>query len=339
MRNIKNAEIDPPPKDETIDVQVQVRAEVWYIDGNEYVKLSEKSPYSESVAVRIYNNPKPKLSYIISPKTLYIDDAGVLSISIECTNEGGKAGGYSTISVSFPDLTEESDTKRIGVSHNFYGPKGYTKKVAHGETIWKFNGNDKVPRMSQSTAEYVLVEGGTTDSGQWNPNEKHHLDISYRPVEKDVGEFDIYIRATFSSLISASDHAIMFTTPSASETKDQQNFCAYHETVEIKQHPKLCLDPSDAIINFDDLDEGARYTKQIKVTNCGGGVLNWGVEEELHWATFSMSKSFLNAGESAYLTIEIDTTGLTQGKHYDGEFRIVSNDYNPYRHIQFYVNN
>jgi hypothetical protein len=130
----------------------------------------------------------------------------------------------------------------------------------------------------------------------------------------------------------------MFTTPSASETKDQQNFCVYHETVEIKQHPKLCLDPSDAIINFGDLDEGARYTKKIKVTNCGGGVLNWGVEEELHWATFSMSKSFLNAGESAYLTVEIDTTGLTQGKHYDGEFRIVSNDYSPYRHIQFYVN-
>lgn len=182
---------------------------------------------SDTIGVTVIERPEPDLTYTLSNSSINLGDSAV--ITVECTNRGGKANEFSTISLSFPELGEVDDDEQVDIiSHDFHVPKCYIQKVLAEDTVWSINDND-IPITKETSAEYLLVEGGTSRRNAWDAGERHHIEVLVTPEQP--GEFDVYIRATFTSLNDAGNVRQLFNDPVISDDKDQQNYAVYHERI------------------------------------------------------------------------------------------------------------
>ncbi len=355
MRNLVDVPLDTLTSDKNIFVRIRVRSNLvgdWIFDpfGMGYQKETDWSR-SDTIAVKVVRKPEPTLAYTASRDSINLGES--ITIRAEGGNIGGKANEYSTISVSFPDLRGRDDARQVSVGdNNFYKPRYYTQTISPGDKIWKFN-DGGIPTTKESTAQYVVVEGGSSEGVNWDAGETHFMDVQVTP--KEVGEFDIYLRVTLTSLTEAADFRQMFTNPVYSDQKDQQNFLVYHKTITVKEKPpELEVEPSDYYIDFGNVDKGNKLSKKFRINsrNQAGDteILSWSIEEKktlndggkegISWASFSPSSGSLNKGRSADLNIEIDTNNeeIKQGHRYDATFYIASNGGGSGHQIKFYVN-
>ena len=89
--------------------------------------------------------------------------------------------------------------------------------------------------------------------------------------------------------------------------------------------PLLCTNPDPPSHDFGSVPEGQTRTWTFYVTNCGGGTLEWTVNDNQDWITVSPTSGSATT-ETDTVTVTIDTTGLTAGATHEGTVTVGSND-------------
>lgn len=87
------------------------------------------------------------------------------------------------------------------------------------------------------------------------------------------------------------------------------------------QRPVLAVDPLS--IDFE-LEEGESGEKELRISNDGGGVLEWEVSADESWITLSPE----NGINSGTVTVTVDTADLSPEEEYEGTITIESNGEN-----------
>jgi len=78
--------------------------------------------------------------------------------------------------------------------------------------------------------------------------------------------------------------------------------------------PILCIDPDPPSHDFGNMTEGKVISWTFNITNCGGGELIWNVSDDKPWISVSPASGSTTT-ETEHVTVTIDTTGLSIGKH------------------------
>lgn len=88
------------------------------------------------------------------------------------------------------------------------------------------------------------------------------------------------------------------------------------------QTPLLSISPDPFSINLGSIEAGESITKDLIISNAGGGTLTWRIHDDQSWITTTPSGINDNFG---IVTVNINTAGLNPGS-YHGTVTITSND-------------
>ncbi|MGB9956439.1 CARDB domain-containing protein [Haloferax prahovense] len=180
-------------------------------------------------------------TYIKAPDEVTVGES--FTISVRGENEGGPAGSYSTITMSFPSFDQSSDDAQItNVQHDF-DTNGYSSVYTAGDTITEKDGD-------QRTASYALVEAGKTGEGTWDGSYTEH-ELSAEITPEQTGTFVIYVRVTMPD---DGDSSQKFNWPTSSSYTDQQEYTVHRVTVDVKS-PQGDLDVTAEDRNGYDVDD------------------------------------------------------------------------------------
>ncbi|RLG55505.1 MAG: hypothetical protein DRN95_07785, partial [Candidatus Hydrothermarchaeota archaeon] len=92
--------------------------------------------------------------------------------------------------------------------------------------------------------------------------------------------------------------------------------------IEGSNNPQLYVHPT--LHNFGTMDKGQTASWTFYIENSGGGTLSWNVNESLSWVTSISPSSGTTTTETDSVTVNIDTSSLSQGQHYDGYLSVTS---------------
>nr|WP_269430194.1 PKD domain-containing protein [Methanosarcina siciliae] len=90
---------------------------------------------------------------------------------------------------------------------------------------------------------------------------------------------------------------------------------------DLSELPILALSPDPHSLSFN-LSKGKSDSKELQITNEGGGILNWNVSEHETWIKLSQE----SGTDTGTVTVTVDTDDLSPGKEYDGTITITSNE-------------
>ncbi len=169
------------------------------------------------VAGQTNEDPDPVMQ-VDAPDQVTVGETFELSVWAE--NRGGDAGAYSTITVSSPSFTGSSGGAR------FESPQSgldYVSRISQGEEIYDDSGN-------AMTAQYALLEAGTTGNSEWGSNEEQSLSADV--TAQEAGEIVFYVRTTLSD---DADNTQKFTTPWNGDTEDQQGFEVRRIVIDVQE--------------------------------------------------------------------------------------------------------
>jgi len=194
-------------------------------------------------------DPAPTLESVDVPNEVTLGES--FTITVEATNIGGPAGSYSTITLSSPTLDSQSDEGQGSLTdHNL----DYGTVKGPGETIYTKSGN-------QITADYVLVEAGTTESNQWGS--ERSITVEFTPEE--TGSFLINVRSTLTD----DDSSDQFTAPSQSTTSDQQRYSVEQYEVDVREEADIDARFVDTTVDNGEYERGDTVDATVTVENTG----------------------------------------------------------------------
>ena len=190
--------------------------------------------------------PSPEQS-IDAPDTVTVGET--FSLSVRAENDGGRAGHYSTISISSPSFTDGDRFTDISTDLD------YTASESRGDEIYDRDG-DRI------TAEYALVEAGTNGNTYWESGERNRLSVQITP--QDTGTLVFYVRTT---LTDDADSLQKYTAPSSSHTYDQQGFMVRRIEVDVRSATSASID--DFSVDRGTYQRGDTVRGQTRVINTG----------------------------------------------------------------------
>lgn len=161
----------------------------------------------EASAIAVGHAPEPNLVDVDAPDSITIGESFEMTVSAR--NDGARAGHWSTLSVSSPNLDEYDDGSRIEIASQ---DLDYQTVAVRGEEIRTLQG-------TTTNAEYALAEAGTDGDAYWGGGERHQLSVEFTPEE--TGTFVVYVRATMTDEDDASEK---FNDPASASTSDQQSY-------------------------------------------------------------------------------------------------------------------
>ena len=162
--------------------------------------------------------PAPTLDGVDIPDEVTVDES--FEVVVDASNDGGRAGAYSTITVSSPDLDESGDGSQVTVTDDF--DHSYSAVSDAGDEIFDKNGDSL-------SAEYALAEAGTVQDTFWDSGESRSFAAEITPEE--TGTLEINVRTT---LIDDEDSSEKYTAPS-SGPEDQQGYTVRQYEVAVKE--------------------------------------------------------------------------------------------------------
>ncbi|WP_276302260.1 InlB B-repeat-containing protein [Halorussus lipolyticus] len=164
-----------------------------------------------------YQDPDPNIS-VSAPSEVTVGEQ--FTIQVDGANFGGRAGKYSTISVSFPGHATDSHVNSIYTDLSFE----LTREA--GDTIYdKYGG--------EMTADYALAEAGVGGSSGWDAGSDNQLSVTVTPQE--TGTFVFYTRVT---LTDDENPDRKFNAPEYGDTTDQQGFEVARFEVDVRANER-----------------------------------------------------------------------------------------------------
>lgn len=164
------------------------------------------------------NPPSPQIIDLDVPESATAGET--FTVSVTATNGGGRAGNWSTISVSSPTLDDAGDHRLVSITHEDFSE--WDGVVPKGDPVIDIDGNRR-------DAQYVIIEAGTDDNSYWESGSEHRLDVEFTP--ENVGQIVVDVRVTMTA---ESDATAKYTSPVSSEYTDQQGYPVRRYRVKVK---------------------------------------------------------------------------------------------------------
>ncbi|MDB9281437.1 NEW3 domain-containing protein [Halorubrum ezzemoulense] len=196
--------------------------------------------------------PAPTLDGVDIPDEVTVGES--FEVVVDASNDGGRAGAYSTITVSSPDLDESGDGSQVTVTDDF--DHSYSAVSDAGDEIFDKNGDSL-------SAEYALAEAGTVQDTFWDSGESRSFAAEITPEE--TGTLEINVRTT---LIDDEDSSEKYTAPS-SGPEDQQGYTVRQYEVEVKEETEISAEIEDVDPPSGDYTPGEDATAETTVRNTG----------------------------------------------------------------------
>lgn len=210
-------------------------------------------------------SPDPTLLDVSAPSEITIGES--FTVRIDAENRGGRAGHWSTISVSAPSLDEGDDDAQIDVTDAT--DHAYSSVFTAGSEVYNKYG-DKI------TTNYALVEVGTNAETYWGANNERSVSIQFTPEE--TGTFVFYVRLTFTEDTDSSEKV---THPYSSDWTDQQDYYVLRYEVDVREKPNI----DASIVDFD--QDGGSYHHGDEV-DASTTVKNTGNREHTFFVGYSV---------------------------------------------------
>ncbi|WP_134668503.1 InlB B-repeat-containing protein [Halorussus marinus] len=157
-------------------------------------------------------DPEPEMS-VDAPDRVTVGDT--FDIAVEAENDGGRAGQFSTITVSSPSFSEGDRFDDLSTSLD------YKARFDAGEEVYDKDG-DRI------TAEYALAEAGTPGDSYWEGSAEHSF--STEITAEETGTLVFYVRTTLSG---DEDPDRKFNAPESPDAYDTQDFGVRRVEVEV----------------------------------------------------------------------------------------------------------
>jgi len=197
-------------------------------------------------------SPAPTLDDVDIPDEVTVGES--FEVVVDASNDGGRAGAYSTITVSSPDLDESGDGSQVTVTDDF--DHSYSAVSDAGDEIFDKNGDSL-------SAEYALAEAGTVQDTFWDSGESRSFAAEITPEE--TGTLEINVRTT---LIDDEDSSEKYTAPS-SGPEDQQGYTVRQYEVEVKEETEISAEIEDIDPPSGDYTPGEDATAETTIRNTG----------------------------------------------------------------------
>jgi uncharacterized membrane protein len=165
--------------------------------------------------------PDPSIDDVDVPDEITLGES--FEIEVEADNDGGRAGHYSTVSVSSPNLDDSGDDSQLSVTDDY--DHAYSTVRDRGERIFDKSGD-------RTTADYALAEAGSTSETYWDGGESRDFAAQFTPEE--AGTFVVYVRATHTD----DDSGQVFNDPNYGVV-DQQDYAVERYEVEVKEEVRI----------------------------------------------------------------------------------------------------
>jgi hypothetical protein len=159
------------------------------------------------------DDPVPEMSVNV-PDRVTVGDT--FDVTVEAENEGGRAGEFSTITISSPSFSEGNRFDDLSTSLD------YKSRFDAGDDVYDKDG-DRI------TAEYALAEAGTKGDSYWESGAEHSFSTEITAGE--TGTLVFYIRTTFTD---DDDPDRKFTAPESPDAYDTQDFGVKRVEVEVE---------------------------------------------------------------------------------------------------------
>ncbi|OYR67064.1 hypothetical protein DJ79_09800 [Halorubrum ezzemoulense] len=197
-------------------------------------------------------SPAPTLDDVEIPDEVTVGES--FEVVVDASNDGGRAGAYSTITVSSPDLDDSGDGSQVTVTDDF--DHSYSTVSDAGDEIYDKNGDS-------ITAEYALAEAGTTEGDFWDGGESRSFATEITPEES--GTLKINVRVT---LIDDDDSSKKYTAPRSGPV-DQQGYTVRQYEVEVKEETEISAEIEDVDPPSGDYTAGEDVTAETTIRNTG----------------------------------------------------------------------
>jgi len=188
-------------------------------------------------------------------------------------------------------------------------------------------GSTSSPTQTKSLVSWINFDGGPYPF----PNNNIVLDITeFSPINEDIF-LQIYDGGTTTTGTLNSFSVEFYDTydPSGATGKVITSLDPPKNTVQgtniyatCDMIPVLLVTPTSH--DFGTMNEGDTDSWSFDITNTCGGTLTWNISESLSWVTSVDPASGTTVAETDSVTVDIDTTGLTPGQHYDGNISVTS---------------
>jgi len=254
--------------------------------------------------------PDPEIRNVDIPDEVTVDEP--FEVSVDGYNDGGRTGGYSTITISSPTLDDSDDDSQIVVTDSF--DHEYDEIVSAGETIYDKDDD-------QMNAEYALVEAGSEFDGQWESGEERSLSVEF--TSEETGTFVVYLRVT---LTDDEDNTEKYNAPSSSFEEDHQGYAVERYEVDVTGESNLLVGNLRASRDGEAVtrvDRGDRINIEADILNTGDGV---GAQyAECYFDRKQVGSEFMepDPSEDEAVSCTVDTSDFSPGTY---EFGIETAD-------------
>ena len=317
-------------------------------------------PWTDSFDMTIYC-PTPELSVNPTSHDFGTKDPGRLihgSFNIQNTGGGTLSWNVSesiawVTSVTPASGTTTTETDSVTVSINTTGLTpgqhydGYINVTSNGGSQQVYvevtiASEDPVLYVTPTSHDFGTKDPGQTDSWIFNIQ-----NIGGGTLSWNVSESIPWLSVTPSSGTTTTETDPVTVNINTTGLTPGQHYDGYIDVtsnggsqqvyVEVtiaSEDPVLYVNPTSH--DFGMKDPGQTDSWSFNIQNIGGGTLSWNVSESIPWLSVTPS-SGTTTTETDPVTVNINTTGLTPGQHYDGYIDVTSNGGSQQVYVEVFV--